>query len=275
MRQIRKSGYDHFVIEPSASVADPLSDIFAQMSGGMSSFSPRPSPLTAPISIPLQLNEWLCIRKAGHYRITADTTRVASVAQPGQTVPLRSNTIEIDVVAPEDGWTDAQLQQAVTVLQIPDPPAPVVGQVENLSDRVSRDADVPRAAQTLRFLETKEAARALARFFEQGPRAAQGELRAGLFASPYRKEVIAAMEEKVALAGRSGYVLLPGHADRACGACTLRWVASVHRRGSGRNTPLGEMRWSVPTARKQCRWSANTSQNWPTRSAGNKAKRSP
>jgi hypothetical protein len=54
-----------------------------------------------------------------------------------------------------------------------------------------------RAAQTLRFLETPEAARAMVRFFEQGPNSAKRELNAGLFASPHRKEIMAAMEESL------------------------------------------------------------------------------
>ncbi len=199
VRLLRKSEYDHFVIEPSTSVADPLSDIFAQMSGGMSSVPPRPLPLTSvPVTVGVQMNEWLSIRQPGHYRVTVETTRVVASTQPGQALPLRSNTIEIDVVAPEPSWAAAQLQQAVSVLQVPDPPPPVIGQTVNLSDEQSRDADVARAAWTLRFLETREAAPALARFFEHGPRVAQAELHAGLFASPYRKEVIAAMEEAVA-----------------------------------------------------------------------------
>lgn len=198
-RTVRLSEYDHFIIEPSEAVADPLSDIFAQMSGGISNFPPRPSPMAGvPVTVGLPMNEWLSIRRPGHYRITAETTRVVGSAQPGQPVPLRSNPIEIDVVAPEPGWAVAQLQQAIGVLLIADPPPPVIGQTVNLSDEQSRDADVAHAARTLRFLETKEAAPALARFFEHGPRVAQAELHAGLFASPYRKEVIAAMEEELA-----------------------------------------------------------------------------
>ncbi len=198
-RTVRKSEYDHFIVEPSEGAADPLSDIFAQMSGGVASFPPRPSPLAGvAVTIGLQMNEWLSFRRPGHYRVTAETTRVVASAQTGQTVPLRSNTIEIDVVAPEPGWAAAQLQEAVGVFQVPDPPPPVIGQTVNLGDEQSRDADVGRAARTLRFLDTKDAAPALARFFEHGPRVAQAELHAGLFASPYRKEVIAAMEEAVA-----------------------------------------------------------------------------
>ena len=198
-RQVRQPEYDHFTIEPSESVADPLADIFAQMSGGaIIGQLPRPTPLTVvPVTVGLQVNEWLSIRAPGHYRITADTTRVVTTAGPSTPVPLRSNSIEIDVVAPEAGWAAAQLQQASAVLQIGDPPMPRVGQTQIRGVREANEADAVRAARTLCFLETPEAAQALARFYEHGPQAAQSELRAGLFASPYRREMIAAMEAAV------------------------------------------------------------------------------
>jgi hypothetical protein len=199
VRQVRQPEYDHFTIEPSESVADPLADIFAQMSAGaIIGQLPRPTPLTgAQVTVGLQVNEWLSIRKPGHYRITAETTRVVTTAQPSTPVPLRSNSIEIDVVAPEAGWAASQLQQASAVLQIADPPLPRVGQSVAIGVREAHEADAARASRTLRFLETPEAVQALARFFEHGPQAAQSELHAGLFASPYRKEVIAAMEAAI------------------------------------------------------------------------------
>jgi hypothetical protein len=199
VRQVRQPEYDRFIVEPSESVADPLADIFAQMSGGMIIGQlPRPTPLkAAPVTVGLQMNEWLSIRKPGHYRITAETTRVVTTAEPSTPVPLRSNSIEIDVIPPEQGWAAVQLQQASAMLQIADPPAPRVGQSEVIGVREAHEADAARAARTLRFLETPEAAQALSRFFEHGPQAAQSELHAGLFASPYRKEVIAAMEAAV------------------------------------------------------------------------------
>ncbi len=200
VRQVRQPEYDHFTIEPAAAVADPLADIFAQLSGGaIIGQPPRPVPLSAaPVTVGLQENEWLSIRKPGHYSITAETTRVAANAQPAVPVPLRSNSIEIDVVAPEPGWAGAVLQLASVTLQIPDPPSPTVGQSFDPRVRQAHDDDVTRAARTLRFLETPEAAAALVRYFEHGPMAAQAELHAGLFASPYRKEVMAAMEAAVA-----------------------------------------------------------------------------
>lgn len=201
-RYARQPEYDYFAIEPlngspADAVIDPLADIFTPgAGGGVSGRPPMPSPLGgAPVVVGLQVNEWLSIRKPGHYRITADTTRVVTTAPPSTPVPLHSNSIEIDVVAPEAGWAAAQLRKAVAVLQIPD--LPPGRSLDLRSLQLQRD-NAAAAARTVRFLETPEAAQALAQFYEHGPEYAQSELRAGLFGSPYREQVIADMEAAVA-----------------------------------------------------------------------------
>ena len=201
VRQVRRPEFDHFTVEPSAGIVDPLMDIFAQMSGGGGSYSslPRAAPLSStPTVVGVPMNEWLSIRHPGHYRITAETTRVVTTDNPPTTVTLRSNTIEVDLVEPEPGWTEDSLRQAGAILERPDFPQPKIGEEFDPRTRQVHDADASDAARVLRFLETKEAARALARFYEHGPTMAQPELRAGLFASPHRSEVIAAMEEAIA-----------------------------------------------------------------------------
>src|SRR4030095_10369598 len=197
VRHVRRPEFDHFTVEPSAGVADPLIDSFAQMSGG-GGRAPRPAPLSRiPTVVGVPMNEWLSIRHPGHYRVSAETTRVVTTDNPPTTVTLSSNTIEIDLVEPEPGWTESSLRQAVATLERPDPPQPKIGEEYDPRPREVHDADAAAAARVLRFLETKEAARALDRFYEHGPVMAQSELRAGLFASPRRTEVIAAMEEAI------------------------------------------------------------------------------
>jgi hypothetical protein len=198
-RTVRQPRFDHFIIEPEDGVIDPLNDIFAQLDGGVVAGRPHvPQLLNAkPVTVDLLMNEWLSIRRPGHYRLTAETTRVVSAANEATSVPLRSNTIEIDVVNPEPGWATAQLREAVSVLERGDLPQPGIGQPFDPRQYQARDEEAIKAAQALRFLETPDAARALARFFEHGPQRAQQELNAGLFASPYRKVVMAAMEESI------------------------------------------------------------------------------
>ncbi|HWB99426.1 MAG TPA: hypothetical protein VG672_22105, partial [Bryobacteraceae bacterium] len=202
-RYVRISRFDKVLVEPAQTVVDPLRDIPAQFEGGVvAGVPPTPVPLTAvPMVFERHVNEWISFRQPGRYRITVETTRVETTAQPPASVTLRSNPIEIEIVAPEAGWAAAQLRQAVAMLERGDPPPPVIGQTIQGSVEQARTEEMAHAGRVLRFLETRDAMPALARFFEHGPQAAQQEIRAGLFASPYRKEVIAAMEESIAAPG--------------------------------------------------------------------------
>jgi len=194
-RTVRQPKYDHFVVEPAGGGADPLWDMFAQIDDGFGGMPRTPTTLGAqPVIVNVALNEWLSIRQPGHYRITAETTRVATAGLPSAGLNLTSNTIEIDVAAPETGWAASQLQQAVATLIIEDP-QPVVGQ--HYDDPRRRGEQAEQAGRILRFLETEQAVPPLARFFESANTYAQAQLRAGLFASPYRQEIMAAMEKEL------------------------------------------------------------------------------
>jgi hypothetical protein len=92
------------------------------------------------------------------------------------------------VIAPEDGWADTQLRLAVASLT--GPPA-TVGRTTNLK----REQEIVDAARVLRFLDTRDAALALVRFFESGPEIVQNDIVAGLYGSPYRDDVISALKE--------------------------------------------------------------------------------
>jgi hypothetical protein len=128
VRQVRRPEFDHFTVEPGAGVADPLVDIFTQLSGG-GGRAPRPVPLSSsPTVVALPMNEWLSIRHPGHYRVAVETTRVVTTDNPPTTLPLRSNTIEIDLVEPEPGWRENSLRQAVATLERPDLPQPKIGE---------------------------------------------------------------------------------------------------------------------------------------------------
>lgn len=203
-RTVRQPRFDHFTVEPDSSgVVDPLQDIFAQKEGGIiAGAMPRPVPLSnQPVVIELFLNEWLSLRQPGHYRITAETTRVMKSSSPGEPVSLRSNAIDIEVLAAKPDWVSTQLRQAIATLEEREPPAPVVGQTVDLRSFQQHDHEMARAGRTLRFLESREAVLLLARFFENAPGAAQQQLRAGLFGSPFRQDVIAAMENSVGAPG--------------------------------------------------------------------------
>jgi hypothetical protein len=199
-RTARKAKFDRFTVVPSDGVADPLVDSFAQVSDEvLRGRPPEPVPLGGgAVAVNLFLNEWLSIRQPGHYRISVETTRMVMTGPPASSVPLSSTAIEIDVTAPEPGWAEAQLKQAVAVLERGDPPRPGIGQPYDPNRESQLREDAIAAARVLRFLDTPEAAEALVRFYEHGPETAQQQLHAGLWASPYRGEVMAALEKAVA-----------------------------------------------------------------------------
>ncbi len=192
-RDVRIPMYDQFIVEPREDVVDPLGDIPAQRATGVGSLAPWPFLSSNAVIVERQVNEWISFRKPGKYRITAETKRVMPAGQASAPLSLRSNSIEVEIVEPEAGWAAAQLSVAVSALERGDPPS-VIGQPYD--DR--REAEIEQAGRILRFLGTPEAVPALARFFENGPRMAQRDLRAGLFGPLHRKQVIAAMEEAVA-----------------------------------------------------------------------------
>jgi hypothetical protein len=188
--------YDHFAGDPPAYAVDPLREQ-TRMVEAFAGAPPRLSPVSSsPLVIVSVINDWISFRKPGRYVISAETERVSLVdpsKDPAVTfmpksIPLRSNTIEIEIVAPEEGWAEAELRQAVTSL-------------EGFRSAVGRPLDPNRAqkaidaAQVLRYLGTRDAALALVHFFERGPEAIQNYIVAGLYGSPYRDEVIAALRE--------------------------------------------------------------------------------
>jgi hypothetical protein len=123
------------------------------------------------------LNESVSFRVPGHYKVTAFSNQVG--------IPLRSNTLEIDIVAAEPEWATAKLRDAIAVLS-------GSGACPIVSPR-TEDCRT-KAARILRFLETREAALALVRRLPDAQGEARDHLRLGLFGSPYRKEILAAME---------------------------------------------------------------------------------
>ncbi len=194
-RRVRQALYDHFIAEPNQGTADPLTDIFDQVEGSFGDVMLRPVPFNSkPVTVDLLLNEWLSIRQPGHYRITAESRRVVRSGQLESNIPLHSNSVDIDVVSPEPGWAAEQLKNAVAVFERGELRQPAVGEPFDPGQYRARDEEVEQAARVMRFLETPEAAQALVRFYENGPFQAQQDLRAGLFGSPHRKAIMAAME---------------------------------------------------------------------------------
>jgi hypothetical protein len=201
-RTTRFANHDRVFVEPEYGTVDPLSEMYETLSGEvLRGNDPIASLGATPVVMGLFLNDWISFRRPGRYEITVDTDRVlgwgakgrpkerpawpggpALPQWPGEHVPLRSNALAIDLVAPEHGWAEARLKEAVAVLEGPDSP-----------DGPSAE----NAARVLRFLETPEAAQAMVRLSVMPNSREQRQLDAGLWGSPYRNEIISGMEQAI------------------------------------------------------------------------------
>jgi hypothetical protein len=213
-RRVAFQSPDRFIVEPAQSVTDPFSDYRFETFENPLGRPPSAWKLSAtPTVLGRWLNDWVSLRKPGHYRITAESGVVATGSPSFVLVPLedllppnppppppprflslRSNSIEIDIVEPEAGWAERVLADSVAAIGKPqDPnsvlkePAITIQPVEPNQEPVSVGA-----ATVLRFLGTRDAALAVVR---QYPVAGHGiaEIHAGLWASPHRADVIDAI----------------------------------------------------------------------------------
>ena len=148
-----------------------------------------------PFTADAELNEWRRLGP-GHYTVYAISYRVWRPPDPDEQTQygrisevVRSNAVELDVNAPDAKWEDDQLRAATQTLA--GGPSP---------------EEARRAARRLRFLNTKDSTRQLARLFwglnQQQP--IGWDLMFGLYGSPYRELAIHSMRDQIAV---------PGHAN--------------------------------------------------------------
>ena len=183
-----------YCVEPEA--RDPLADYFrsgAFIGGGLGNtqqLSEKPFTATA------ELNEW---RQPGpgHYRLYVVSGRVWRPPDPDETTPyariavtVRSNTIEFDVVKADADWSAQLLQEAAAAYQ-----SETGGKELSPMDAAGLDKG---PARRLRFLNTKQSAETLAKLFTGlNDQPGGWDLMFGLYGSPYRADVIAAMEHEI------------------------------------------------------------------------------
>lgn len=210
---------DRFIVEPAESVTDPFSDYDMETWVNPLPRAPETRKLTAtPTVLGRRLNEWVSLRKAGHYRITAESGSIASGTNfffwfpidnlappaprpaPPRFLSLRSNAIEIDIVDPEPGWAESVLRNATAALEATRGRSADLPAVEPVVTIRPVEADVApvsvNPAAVLRFLGTRDAAVALVRLYETVP-SGLTDIHAGLWASPHRAEVLTSILEEM------------------------------------------------------------------------------
>ncbi|MDX2043508.1 MAG: hypothetical protein SF097_19985 [Acidobacteriota bacterium] len=167
---------DTFHIEPNTGFTDPMRDHLGIWGGGL-----RGSAILKeePELIVYELNEWFRFDQPGKYRLSLTSPRVSHKDHPhsyfGGDIVLTSNLVEFEIVKPEAGWAEQELQKILKALN-------------GSSDRRA-------ACRALRFLGTKEAVPELVRRYGQED---AFEFYAGLVSSPHRDLVIETMAARLA-----------------------------------------------------------------------------
>jgi len=178
--------YEGFDIDPAAGTTDPLLAYFKSagpiFGGGLTNFEFLSE---KPIIIPLDLNEWVRFDKPGKYRITVWSGRVSDMTigdkDYGAPARIKSNTIELQILAPDPAWQQAQLREILAELGGP-PSARWVAMPEPTSIAMRR----------LRYLGTADAARELALRISDEQSGISTPCAFGLIGSPNR---MAGLEE--------------------------------------------------------------------------------
>ncbi len=182
-RSGRLSGLDLICLQPDPGT-DPLDDYFHSYGGFIGGGLFTKQQFTAkPLSMDLELNESRS-SPPGEYRLKILSKRLP-VGDEGNPktwnqaqVPVQSDWISFRVVKAETGWQSSALRDAITTLDSP---------------RSTPDKRI-YAARVLRFLDTEDAARDLARRFWDSERDLRWDFEAGLFGTPFRKTVIQEMK---------------------------------------------------------------------------------
>jgi len=163
---------------------DPLDDYFHSYGGFIGGGLFSEQQITAkPLSTDLELNEWRSL-PPGEYRLRILSKRI-SVGGEGNPktwdhapVPEQSDWISFRITKPEPAWQSSALRAAITTLDSPS----------------STPDKKEHAARVLRFLQSEDAARNLARRFWNSEGNLRWDFEAGLYGTPFRKTAIQEMK---------------------------------------------------------------------------------
>ncbi|HEU0120806.1 MAG TPA: hypothetical protein VFQ91_09800 [Bryobacteraceae bacterium] len=154
----RLNGVEQFVADPAGDTEDPLAGtIFEQ--GGLGGLSGGPIPLARqPFEFARTLNDWVRFRKPGTFRVYVIGRRVTGMTAV-------SNVLTFTIVPAPAAWVDSQIRQG--------------------------DPD------TLRYLDTPEAALALARQLDDGDNVAAFQAHLGVLGSRSRPLLLPYLEGRL------------------------------------------------------------------------------
>jgi hypothetical protein len=168
---------EQYIVTPSQGTEDPLAEYLEGVPGPDGSrlrdMSPRQG---SPFTLRVHLNEWVRFTQPGTYELVVTSRRLRR--HSGQPAPeLRSEPVTLRIEPAPDGWYEKEFARAEAAITSGDPEQAQTGMA------------------ILRHLGTRDAALALVRHYS----AAQSrfDLFAGLVASPYRADIVEAMEARL------------------------------------------------------------------------------
>jgi len=175
-----RMSHEQFLLDPKEGSSDPLQLYFNSswgfLGGGLTAFKLLS---TSPISIHLDLNEWVRFDRPGVYRLTVISHRISDTRDADYPqhagMEVKSNSIELQIIAADPTWQQSELKQ---ILQALNRPGPSGGDLRNDPRQAAR--------MTLRYLGSEEAARELARRLRGEDTRADGGYMLGLIGSPHR-----------------------------------------------------------------------------------------
>jgi hypothetical protein len=173
-----RMGYEHFLVEPSSGIADPLQVYFDSLGsifgGGLTNFEFLSD---TPYIIHLNLNEWVRFDRPGNYRVTVQSYRVGDTSIKGVdgSNPLQSNSINFQIVEPDLTWQQSQLGKILADFDASPPTRPFTSNPKRLA-----------AITALRYLGSVDGARELARHLRGDEPQVDFECMFGLVSSPNR-----------------------------------------------------------------------------------------
>lgn len=174
--------YERFLAEPSNGTNDPLLAYFKSaytpfMVGGITNFKFLTD---SPYDVRLDLNEWLRFDSPGRYHVTVTSSRVSDAPgnmnfYKGVIQDLKSNSIEFEIVTPDNIWQREQLNKILIDL-------------DHAASKQGPFLSESRAAalRALRFLGSPDAAVELARHIRGEENQLDWYCMFGLIGSPNR-----------------------------------------------------------------------------------------
>lgn len=170
---------DTYVVAPADAVRDPLADLhragMGAIGGGIRGIHAIDG---RPFRHRVSLNEWMTFTRPGRYELTVSSARLHRHRE-GPAGMLRSNIVAFEIQPAPPQWADAQLARATALIR-------------------SGSADgIRQGVTTLRHLGTRDAALTVVALHETLPREARFDVLACLVGSPFRADVVSAMEARL------------------------------------------------------------------------------